>query len=360
VPQPPEESAPPSILITGMMVAGERRAVSAVGAASIALPDLAPGANQLQIEFASLRFGLGDRLRYQYRLEGSDDDWSPPTERRGVTYASLSAGRYRFLVRAINADGVASPQPAVIAFTVLPPIWLRWWFLSLALLTAAAAAFALHRYRLARVVELERVRMRIATDLHDDVGANLTRIAILSEVARQQPRAEAPELDAPLSSIADIARESVATMSDIVWAITPERDTLPDLVRRMRDHAEEVFESRDIRLRLDLPDLAHPVKLGVDVRRDLYNAARHSGCSTVAIVLRTSGSGLSLEVTDDGVGFEVAAGTDGNGLGSMRTRAGRLGGSLDVRSAPGAGTTVCLRIPLRESAMAAIPTPMGR
>jgi signal transduction histidine kinase len=210
--------------------------------------------------------------------------------------------------------------------------------------------------------------MRIATDLHDDVGANLTRIAILSEVARQQPRAEAPELDAPLSSIADIARESVATMSDIVWAITPERDTLPDLVRRMRDHAEEVFESRDIRLRLDLPDLAHPVKLGVDVRRDLYlvfkeavnNAARHSGCSTVAIVLRTSGSGLSLEVTDDGVGFEVAAGTDGNGLGSMRTRAGRLGGSLDVRSAPGAGTTVCLRIPLRESAMAAIPTPMGR
>jgi signal transduction histidine kinase len=140
------------------------------------------------------------------------------------------------------------------------------------------------------------------------------------------------------------------------------------MVRRMRDHAEELFEARDIRLILDLPDLAHSTRLGVDVRRDLYlifkeavnNAARHSRCSTVAIVLRTTGSELSLEVTDDGVGIDRARGSEGNGLGSMRGRAGRLGGLLDVVSAPGTGTTVRLRMPIRESAMAGHPTPKGR
>jgi signal transduction histidine kinase len=144
-------------------------------------------------------------------------------------------------------------------------------------------------------------------------------------------------------------------MSDIVWAITPERDTLRDMLRRMRDHAEEVFETRDIRLLLDLPDLSHPAKLGVDVRRDLFlifkeavnNAARHSGCSTVAIALNATGSELALDVTDDGVGFDLAGRTEGNGLRSMRARAARLGGALDVVSAAGAGTAVRLRMPMR-------------
>ncbi len=155
VPPPPEESAPPSILITGMTVAGERHQVSALGEASISLPDLPPGGNQLQIEFASLKFGIGERLRYQYRLEGSDGDWGPSTERRAVTFASLSPGSYRFLVRAVNADGMVSPQPAAVSFTVLPPFWLRWWFLSLAGLAVAVVALGLHRYRLARTLELE-------------------------------------------------------------------------------------------------------------------------------------------------------------------------------------------------------------
>jgi signal transduction histidine kinase/ligand-binding sensor domain-containing protein len=368
VPAAAVPSAAPAIVITGVTVGGRPWPVSAIGASSIALPDLRPGGQQLQIDFASLRFATGERLRYQYRLDGSDDDWGPLTSRRSVSFASFSPGVYRFLVRAVSADGVPSPQPAVIAFTVLPPVWLRWWFLALAALAVAAAALAFHRFRLARVLELERVRTRIATDLHDDVGANLTRIAILSEVARQQPRSGGAALDAPLTSIADIARESVATMSDIVWAITPERDTLRDMVRRMRAHAGEVFESRDIRVMFDMPDPAQATRLGVDIRRDLYlvfkeavnNAARHSACSTVAIVLREEHGELRLEVTDDGVGFDPAAAADGNGLGSIRGRVARLGASLDVLSARGAGTTVRVRMPIREARWSSTPTPSGR
>jgi signal transduction histidine kinase len=368
VPISPNPTAPPRILITGVTIAGRQWPVSAIGETTLTLPDLGPGGHHLQIDYASLQFGPGERLRYQYRLQGSDDDWGPVTSRRSVSFASVSAGSYRFLVRAVSADGVVSPEPAVIAFTVLPPVWLRWWFLTVAAVTLAATAFAFHRSRLSRTLEFERVRTRIATDLHDDVGANLTRIAILSEVARQQPHQNAPSLDAPLSAIADIARESVTTMSDIVWAISPERDSLRDMVPRMRDHAEEVFESRDIRVMFDMPELAPSTRLGVDFRRDLYlvfkeainNAARHSKCSNVAIALRPSGSELWLEITDDGVGFDTARGTEGNGLGSMRRRAERLGATLDLVSSPGAGTSVRLRMPLRDHAPSAPPTRKGR
>jgi signal transduction histidine kinase/ligand-binding sensor domain-containing protein len=367
---PPANAAltAPAILITGIAIGGRPWPVSAIGETSVTLPGLHPGAGHVQIDFASLRFAVGERLRYQYRL-GSDEEWSPPTSRRTVSFASFSPGTYRFLVRAVNADGLTSPQPAIVAFTVLPPFWMRWWFVTLTTLALASTALALHRYRLARVLELERVRARIATDLHDDVGANLTRIAILSEAARQQRRAGASSLDGPLSSIADIARESVATMSDIVWAISPERDTLDDMVRRMRDHAEEVFESPDIRLILELPDVVPPSRLGVDVRRDFYlifkeavnNAARHSRCSNVGIALRADGARLRLEVTDDGIGFDPRGQSDGNGLANMKRRAARLGATLEVLTEPGVGTTVRLTmVPANWRPTRTIPTRTGR
>jgi signal transduction histidine kinase/ligand-binding sensor domain-containing protein len=366
VPAAPDTVAPPPILITGLSVAGRPHPVSAIGETAVTLADLPPGGNPVQIDFASLRFAAGERLHYQYRLEGADSDWGLLTTRRNVTYANLSPGRYRFLVRAVNADGVPSPTAAVVAFAVLPPFWLRWWFLSTIAGALAAGALMLHRYRLARVQEIERVRTRIATDLHDDIGANLTRIAILSEVARQQAPAGDGHADAPLSSIATIARESATSMSDIVWAISPDRDTLQDVVRKMRDHAEEVFEARDIALVLDLPDAAHPVKVGVDIRRDLYlifkeavnNAARHSGCTQVSIVLRFAGSRLVLEVADDGVGFDPAGESDGHGLASMRRRAERLGASLDIDGTQGAGTIVSLTMPL--GGVAAVPAYTNR
>src|ERR1035441_6954975 len=119
-------------------------------------------------------------------LEGADSGWSPPSLQRSVQYANLSPAAYRFLVRAINSEGVASPQPASVSFLILPPVWLRWWFQLLAAAVVAAAVYRLHRYRVARLLELERVRTRIATDLHDDIGSSLSQIAILSEVASRQ------------------------------------------------------------------------------------------------------------------------------------------------------------------------------
>ena len=160
--------------------------------------------------------------------------------------------------------------------------------------------------------------------------------------------------DGPLASIAVIARESVSSMSDIVWAVNPARESLLDLIRRMRQHADQVFTSRDIELRFSAPDGTDGVKLAMDVRRDVLlifkeavnNAARHSGCSRAEIDLRVAGSRLVLTLTDNGVGFDTSLQSEGQGLTSMQRRAGRLRGHLDIASESGSGTRITLDMPL--------------
>ncbi len=196
------------------------------------------------------------------------------------------------------------------------------------------------------------MRTRIATDLHDDIGANLTRISILSDVAARQ-RGDDPDSDQPLASISRIARESVASMGDIVWAIDPRRDSLLDLVRRMRRHAEEMFAG-DTALAIEAPDTERDLKLGAAVRRDVLlifkeavnNAARHARPLRVAIAFRVDGSRLFLSIADDGVGFDTSRSSEGQGLMSMRRRASALGGALAVESSPPRGTKVTLTVPL--------------
>jgi ligand-binding sensor domain-containing protein/two-component sensor histidine kinase len=365
---PPEKTAtPPEVLIRALRVAGVPQLVSALGERLMSLPDLPPNRNQLEIDFAGLRFGTGDMLRYQYRLEGVNDGWTVASEQRSVTYPSLPPGVYKFIVRAVNSDGIASAEPAVVAFTILRPLWLRWWFLCLSALLIGFSVNRLYRYRVARVLEMAHMRTRIATDLHDDIGANLTRIALLSEVAKREhagretrdavnppETSEDGQDDGPLASIAAIARESVSSMSDIVWAVNPARESLLDLIRRMRQHADQVFTSRDIELRFSAPGGTDNLRLAMDVRRDVLlifkeavnNAARHSGCSRAEIDLRVAGSRLVLTLADNGVGFDTSLQSDGQGLTSMQRRAGRLRGQLDITSANGSGTKVTLDIPL--------------
>ncbi|HEX6716145.1 MAG TPA: histidine kinase dimerization/phosphoacceptor domain-containing protein [Pyrinomonadaceae bacterium] len=149
--------------------------------------------------------------------------------------------RDRFLVRGVNADGEFSTEPAAVIFTIVPPVWQRWWFIALSVLLLAALTHLVYRYHTRRLIELERVRTRIATDLHDDIGASLSKIAILSDLAGQ----EVAVADQPvtLTQIADTSRDALDSMSDIVWAVNPQRDYLSDLTQRMRRFAEDLLDA---------------------------------------------------------------------------------------------------------------------
>lgn len=360
-------SKPPAVLISRILVADKKQLTSELGETDVSGIELLPNQNRLEVKFTSPNFTPGEIIQFQTKLEGSDSDWSALSAQRVVTFANLSPGSYRFLVRAINADGVSSTNPATVSFTVIPPVWRRWWFMGMVALLITALAYALYRYRLKRLIELERVRTRIATDLHDDIGASLSKIAILSEVVHQRVAPVAPnsqEINKPLEEIAETSRELVDSMSDIVWAINPQRDHLNDLIQRMRSIAGEMTELRDMGLRVHLSGVeGKNLHLGTDLRREIYlifketinNLIKHSDCEMVNVEFRLEGDTLLIEVKDDGKGFDVSSmsngnydGRGGNGLPNMKKRAAALGGSYEIDSQIGKGTTATLRVPLKQ------------
>ncbi|HKA17576.1 MAG TPA: two-component regulator propeller domain-containing protein [Blastocatellia bacterium] len=345
---------PPPILISGVQVAGARRFISALGETEIVVADLPADQNDVQIDFTGLSFAPGEKLYYQYLLEGAESGWGSPTEQRSVNYR-LSPGRYRFLVRAVNSDGVFSATPAMLAFRILPPFWQRWWFVSICAVALTLVLYTLYRYRIARLVELERVRTRIASDLHDDIGANLSLIAGMSDVLRQQAPLEEPSISERLALIATVSRRSVDAMSDIVWAVNPNRDHLSDLTGRMRRFANETLGARGIQFRFESPGFDDDTKIASDVRRELFlifkeamnNIARHSECRLAEISLRSEGGQAYLKVSDDGRGFDVDHAECGQGLASIRKRANNIGAELLLVSSPGQGATILVKAPLK-------------
>jgi ligand-binding sensor domain-containing protein/signal transduction histidine kinase len=385
IPQVEPPTLPPPILISTLRIAGVLYPLSELGTMTIDVPEIEANQNHVEIDYVGLSLGVGETLRYQFKLEGTSGDWSAPSDQRSVNYPNLPPGSYRFLVRAISADGTPSASPATISFRVLSPIWQRWWFISLGLLlisipiVAAArlryqrlkavreAEEALRRSREERLIELEQVRRRIATDLHDDIGSSLSQIYLLSEVARQRVNGTGADIIEPLRLISSASNEMVSSMSDIVWAINPQKDHLSDLIHRMRRFASDTFAARDIAFRFSAPDDETEIRLGANLRRELFlvfkesvnNIMKHSGCCASEIDFQIVGDMLLLKVSDNGRGFDTTKESDGHGLMSMKERAGSIGGEFEMISIAGQGTTVTLRVPLTQPAASQIPANVG-
>jgi ligand-binding sensor domain-containing protein/signal transduction histidine kinase len=364
VPGPDRSLSVPAVLIGGLRVAGESYLTSDLGESHIPRFELEPNRNQLHVEFFGLGGSAGNRVRYQYRLEGADRDWNAPGDQREVNYASLSPGSYRFVVRAVGSDGALGQRPATVEFTILRPVWQRWWFQSLAALGLVVVVFAAHKHRVARLVALERVRMRIAADLHDDIGGSLSRISIQSEVARREATASGESPVRRLEEIADSARGLVDALADVVWSVDPRRDDLASLMRRVREYADDVLPGSGVRWTYTAPPHLDHVKLDPQARRHLFlflkeaitNVVRHAGARSASLTIDLAPRELRLELRDDGRGFipdapSCAGDPDRHGIASMRARAARLAALIAIESSPTAGTCVSLRMPLRAGRM---------
>jgi signal transduction histidine kinase len=338
------------VLISGIRVRGVPIPVSFLGETSRRGIELPYDRNQVELQFVGPGFDAG-ALRYQYQLENADADWGQPTAERSVNYANLAPGAYKWRVRAVTPDGATGPD-ATAMFTILPPIWQRWWMRLLFLASALALFYSFYRYRLTSLLQVEQLRTRIATDLHDDIGSSLSQIALLSEVALRRP--EGLDGAEPLTGIADLSRDLVDSMSDIVWAIDPEQDRTADLAHRMRRFAADLFSRDGVDLTLNMPVEGRDFPIGADVRRQfflifkesLHNAFRHSGCTAVQVQFQSDGKSLTLRIADNGRGFDTRGCKPGHGLASMRARASELGADLHVNSTVGQGTTIELRVPL--------------
>jgi ligand-binding sensor domain-containing protein len=341
-PDPAAKSLP--VRIAGVKVNGRGQPVR-LGAQEITLADLPPGNNGLEIEFLALDTSGPENIRYQYRLDEGEEPWSAPTATRSVLFSNLRAGKHSFEVR---TTGVGPSQEAVVYFTVQPHFWETWPFLVSATAVLFSILYAVHRYRMVNLMRMQRMRKRIANDLHDDIGSGLSKIVILSEVAQRDGKSSHA---VALDRIAETSREVLDAVGDLVWTNNAQSETLGDLVRRMRSFATQLFEAKDVEFEMQLSNLPLQRGLSPENVRQLYlifkeavnNVARHSHCSHARVVLSYERGIFSMQVCDDGIGFTPAAKPGHHGLESLRVRAGLLKGTIEWRFE--SGTTVELNVP---------------
>ncbi|MGA2130745.1 MAG: two-component regulator propeller domain-containing protein [Bryobacteraceae bacterium] len=343
----------PTIRITDLRIGRERYPVSPVGETRIRRGDLQPSQNQFQAAFVGFSDQPEANLRYTYTLEGGEPGWQKPGTDHEVNYPGLEPGNYHFLVKAVNSEGQESQTPAEIDFTILPPVWGRWWFRLAALLGCGALLYGAYRYNLNRLLEVERVRTRIATDLHDDIGSSLSGMALLSEAVKQQVDGARPEAFEMASEVAAMARGLARSLSDVVWSTDPRRDDLRNVITRVRQSAA-VLEAQGIAWSLEEPPEPQKVKLTPEQRHHLFlifkealnNIARHAQCASAKLTIAVEDGRLRAEIVDDGRGFSEA-GDHGNGLRNMKLRAEQMGGRLIVAAASGHGVRLELTVPLK-------------
>lgn len=349
----------PPILIAGLRIAGEKQKVSELGEIQVGKLELDYTQNNLQIDFFSVGFASPEQIRYQFKLEGADSDWSKPTPERTVNYSNLAAGEYRFFVRAVNSQGLTSENPAIFIFRIASPFWKTWWFLTLGSLLVVAIIYYLLRLRFQRRLELEKVRTRIATDLHDDIGASLSRISMLSEIVKHQNGDTNPDSAKRLTQIASDARGLVDSMSDIVWAINPRKDSIESVVDRVCSFAADTLSTKGVHWTVESPTELNHLHLSAEQKRNLYlifkeavhNSARHSECKNARLKIRLERGNLIAEIFDDGKGFSSEYKSDtkslgGRGLTNMQTRAKEIGGHLHFESKKDSGTKMIFTLPL--------------
>jgi signal transduction histidine kinase len=314
--------------------------------------ELPPDPAVITFRFAALSFTDERNVRYRYTLEGFDRDWSPPVTSREVRYTHLPSGRYRFNVRACSGEGVWTEAPVSMSFVILPPVWARWWFLTGTVALVISLTYAAYRYRLNKLLQIERTRNRIAMDLHDDLGSTLTRISVMTEVARSYAETNPANAKDYLSRIGEAARDLIERLGDIVWTVDPVHDDLQNVIRRIVQFGEELCEGRGIAFETELLESFESTRLAPEQRRDIYlffkeginNLVRHSGATRARFCVRASKRGALLELLDNGSGIPDHARDSGHGLRNLRERGERIGVRFSMGSANGEGTRISLEV----------------
>ncbi|MCL4787212.1 MAG: hypothetical protein KJ070_10520 [Verrucomicrobia bacterium] len=321
---------------------------------------LPPGSGRvLEFAFTANTFVNPERARFKYRLLGLDDKWIDAGMRRQAFFTNLKPGDYRFQVIAANHHGVWNEIGATFAFQIAPFFHETWWFYLLCGGTGltGVGAFVGWRVRESRKIHrLERLaavaaeRSRIAQDLHDGLGADLTRLSTLAELASDPSFQTSRD---HLGKLARTSRETTRGLKDLIWMANPANDTLESFLDRLCQNAEDFLRDTQIRSRFDIaPDLP-ALPLSLEQRRNLLlvarealnNVVKHSAASEVRIAVQRRERSLELSIQDNGSGFDSGVVRPGAmGLTGMRCRIENLGGRFQLESAPGAGTRIRINV----------------
>ena len=337
--------------------------------------------NDFSFQFASLDYNAPELIQYAYMLDEFDEDWIYCGTRRFVTYTNLDPGEYIFQVKATNSDGLWSNNITDIFIVINPPFWSTWWAYSIYGIVFIGSLYLirsaetkrrkrkeeerLRREREAaklreaelkaknieheKELEKHKIRNRIAQDLHDEIGSNLSSISLMSELVQKDGKINQDVL-AKINRIQKVARGSSQAMRDIVWLTNPSSDSIKDLISKMNEVANDMLGG--IKWNFDFPNEPDNINLIPETKRNVFfiykealnNIVKHSGAQNVFIILRTIGDLIILKISDDGKGFDTKVGSNGNGLKNMNNRAKEIGGKLELKSNPGKGTDLQLEV----------------
>jgi signal transduction histidine kinase len=267
---------------------------------------------------------------------------------RKATYTNLPPGEFTFLVKGTNEDGIWNEIPAKLKIIINPPFWQTWWFVTLIILSVAFLIYFFGTIRVKSQLEIEKLKLKIASDLHDNIGAGLTEISILSEVAERHDGHSNPIVKNELKKISETARQLVDSMSDIVWVVNPQRDSLHDLIVRLKDSYNEFFSAIGISFQVNNIEKSDDIKLPMEYKQNLLlmfkeainNAIKHSGCNKITLDAFYKNDLIEIKLKDDGNGFNVNEVKFGEGIKNMKNRANKLKSNLKLDSESGKGTTV--------------------
>jgi ligand-binding sensor domain-containing protein/signal transduction histidine kinase len=317
--------------------------------------------NFLTFDFVSLDYTNTRCNKYSYKLEGFDKGWIDAGNRRFAMYTNLPPGEYTFFVRGSNSDDVWNNAGASFNFIINPPFYRTWWFYLLSFVLLAGIVLSVHKYRvrmkIKQIVEIEKMRKKIADDFHDELGHKLTKISLYSELMRQElsssiqdvPPVQVNDNEDYLKKINEAANKLFDDTKDFIWSIDPVKDTLYDLAVYLKDFGDEFFDRTGIAFRVNeiSTDLAE-INLPMDWKRQLIlifkeamnNCLRHSECKNAGLSVTASEDKIEIILRDDGSGFPVNSGSRGRGVINMKARAEKIGAELFIESTPGSGTLI--------------------
>jgi ligand-binding sensor domain-containing protein/signal transduction histidine kinase len=321
------------------------------------------GNGEIEVQYSAVTFRNATKVQFRYRLEGFEEAWQDARSRRTAFYTNVPPGKFVFHVEADAGAGSIPPLHASIAFTILPPFWMTGWFRGLMGLAAVGLVVGTVRYfsmqKLKRKLQaaesqatLERERLRISKDMHDELGASLTKITLLGELAKRDV-ADPGKMEEHLDLIANASREVAGTMDEIVWAVNPRNDTLDCLAAYFIDYAKEYLSITSLQLQIDTPEDLPARTVSAEIRHNVFlvfkealtNIVKHAAAGRVRITLQYHDPLMTITLEDDGRGFSTAsAGRFSNGLDNMRKRIESSGGTFTVESEPQRGTKLCVTI----------------
>lgn len=336
---------------------------------------LAAGTHALDFKFATPSFTAPEDVVIRYQLQGLDSDWvSPKPGVRDAVYDAVPPGDYSFQVMVRNYDGTWDPHVPSFAFTIPPPFWrsqwaLRAYMLALAFGIYSTARLVSNRRLRKRLLQLQhdgemaRERMRIAQDMHDEIGSKLAKISFLTEGVKAELR-DIYKDTGVIDTLSRASRELLQSLDQMVWAVNPRNDTLENLAAYLCQYSADFFHDTPVVCELDFPQKLPPVVLSAETRHNIFlavkealtNALKHSAATKVCVKLMMEKNVLKLLILDNGRGLDVQSQFAGPeivtansryGISGIRRRLQSINGEFLIQSIPGQGTTYIFTIAIK-------------